>query len=148
VASLLDRRDVLPSLESDLGKALLRQGAPTNGVLYSIYRGKSLDQSCWHPGGMVLIKGNSSQRSDTRIIYFSGAFGHLYLTDSNSVISTTPNDLSNWSSGLWPLLFYSILFYSILFYSILFYSILSNMEVLSNTHSVPNCTSFQTNRFC
>jgi len=39
------------------------------------------------------------------------------LTDSNSVISTTPNDLSNWSrlSSLWPLLFYSILFYSILY---------------------------------
>nr|YP_009828847.1 NADH-plastoquinone oxidoreductase subunit K [Enhalus acoroides]QJC59078.1 NADH-plastoquinone oxidoreductase subunit K [Enhalus acoroides]QNH93460.1 NADH-plastoquinone oxidoreductase subunit K [Enhalus acoroides] len=38
----------------------------------------------------------------------------------NSLISTTWNDLSNWSrlSSLWPLLFY---FYSILFY---FYSIL------------------------
>jgi hypothetical protein len=29
---MASRRDVLPSLESDLGKALLRQGAPTNSV--------------------------------------------------------------------------------------------------------------------
>ena len=37
-------------------------------------------------------------------------FPLLDQTSSNSVISTTPNDLSNWSrlSCLWPLLFYMV----------------------------------------